>query len=203
VNLLMKKRHRLLIAFQPIFNRGNDIIGYEAMPCCNPYVQLSSVSDTVMQMMSEDWMHNGINELTREYPLFLKCTCDAMLCGLPLGLPNSSVLEIPETANCNGTLAAACQTAKSHGYHIAINSFRHSTATDGLIEMADYIKFNFCQSDRETRKIILNRAGEHGILLIADNISTAEDCELAFEEGFQFVQGHYFAPCELWPSIAS
>jgi len=184
--------HRFL-ALQPIFNRRRKIFGYEALSRSGWDNRFTGDSDAATQMMVDDWMLHGLDDLTEGSPTFLNCTREALVGGLLTLLPPSIVLELLETVEPDEEVLAACRRMKALGYRIALDDFQLCKKMEGLIELADYVKVDFRLSDKHQRREILRHLQGRAIKLVAEKIETGEEFEVALEEGFQLFQGYYLA----------
>jgi EAL and modified HD-GYP domain-containing signal transduction protein len=60
------------------------------------------------------------------------------------------------------------------------------------VEIADYIKVDFCVTDREERHRLLDRLSGVTVALVAEIVETQEQVRYARDEGFTLLQGYYF-----------
>jgi EAL and modified HD-GYP domain-containing signal transduction protein len=121
----------------------------------------------------------------------VNCTREALVRGLLTLLPPSTVLELLETVESDEEVLAACRRMKALGYQIALDDFRKSEKTEGLIALADYVKVDFRLSCKQERSEIIRHLSRNAATLVAEKIETAEEFEIAIEEGFQLFQGYY------------
>jgi c-di-GMP-related signal transduction protein len=184
--------HRFL-ALQPIFNRQRTISGYEALSRSGWDNHFTGDSNVATQMMIDDWMLHGLDELTGGFATFLNCTREALVGDLLTLLPNSIVLELLETIEPDEEVLAACRRMKASGYQIALDDFQLSKKMEDLIDLADYVKVDFRLSCKEQRREILRHLQGSTIKLVAEKIETADEFRTALEEGFQLFQGYYLA----------
>jgi c-di-GMP-related signal transduction protein len=183
--------HRRFLALQPIFNRRREIFGYEALSRSGWDNRFTGDSDAATKMMIRDWMSHGLDELTGGCPTFLNCTREALVGGLLILLPPSTVLELLETVEPDKEVLAACHKMKAMGYKIALDDFRHCEKMEGLIALADYIKVDFRLSCKEERSEIIRCLKRTTATLVAEKIETIEEFEMALGEGFRLFQGYY------------
>lgn len=184
--------HRFL-ALQPIFNRQKKIFGYEALSRAGWDNQFSGDPEAATQMMVDDWMLNGLDQLTGGYRAFLNCTRETLIRGSLTILPSSTVIELVETIEPDKEVLNACLRMKALGYQIALDDFQLSEKMGSLVDLADYVKIDFRLSGKKQRKEILHHLQKRAIRLIAEKIETKEEFEIARKEGFQFFQGYYLA----------
>ncbi|MFY9854715.1 MAG: HDOD domain-containing protein, partial [Terracidiphilus sp.] len=83
------------------------------------------------------------------------------------------------------------------GYRIALDDFVWEAKFDPLIELADYIKVDFIQTNAATRKELFKRVCNTPIVLLAEKVETQEERKQACAEGFTLFQGYYFCRPQL------
>src|SRR4051794_34141485 len=125
------------LALQPIFDRGREIFGYEALARSGWDNQFTGDSDTATRLMIGDRILHRFEELTRGHRIFVNCTREALVRGLLTRLPPSTVLELLETVESDNEVLVACRRMKALGYQIALDDFQQSEKTNGLLALAD------------------------------------------------------------------
>ncbi len=184
-------RSSCFLALQPIFNRRRDIFGYEALARSGWDNRFTGDSDTATKLMIGNRMLHSVEELTGGRRTFVNCTREALVRGLLIRLPPSTVLELLETVAPDKEVLAACRRMKALGYQIALDDFQHCEKMEALIALADYVKVDFRLSCQEERREILRRLKRNAVTLVAEKIETNEEFETALEEGFRLFQGYY------------
>jgi EAL and modified HD-GYP domain-containing signal transduction protein len=179
------------LALQPIFDREREIFGYEALARSGWDNRFTGDSDTATKLMIGNRMLHRFDELTGGRRTFVNCTREALVRGLLTLLPPLTVLELLETVESDKEVLVACRRMKALGYQIALDDFQQSEKTEGLIALADYIKVDFRLSCKQERSEIIGRLKGSAATLVAEKIETAEEFEIALEEGFQLFQGYY------------
>lgn len=183
--------NRHYVALQPIFNRRRKIFGYEALSRSGWNNHFDGDSDAATRMMVENWTRHGLNRVTGSHAVFLNCTRDALVSGVLMPLPRTTVLELLETIVPDDEILNACRRMKVLGFKIALDDFQFSERMRDFIDLADYIKVDFRISDKEERKEIFRRVRNRRAILIAEKIETIAEFESAMDEGFQLFQGYY------------
>ena len=178
-------------ALQPIFDRQREIFGYEALARSGWDNRFTGDSDTATELMIANRVLHKFDELTGGRRMFVNCTREALVRGLLTLLPPSIVLELLETVESDEEVLGACSRMKALGYQIALDDFRKSEKTEGLIALADYVKVDFRLSCKQERSEIIRHLSGNAAMLVAEKIETVEEFEIAIEEGFQLFQGYY------------
>jgi EAL and modified HD-GYP domain-containing signal transduction protein len=112
-----------------------------------------------------------------------------MLHVLPSGM---TVLEILECLEPTPDLIEACRKLKAEGFRLALDDFTWKPKFDPLVEMADYVKVDFLQTNASMRQSLLERLSGVTVALVAEKIETQEEYKQACAEGFTLFQGYYF-----------
>jgi len=103
-----------------------------------------------------------------------------------------TVLEILEDVEPTAELVAACARLKSAGFRLALDDFKWRPELAPLVELADYIKVDFVQSDAAERKALMKSLDGLSVAWVAEKVESQEEYKRAREEGFTLFQGYYF-----------
>ena len=181
------------MARQPILDSRSTVHGYELLFRAGPVPAYSGSSDFATRTMLDNTVMFGLEKLTTGLPAFINCTSDSLTAQLvdvlPLGM---TVLELLETIEPTPDLIAACRRLKTLGYRIALDDFVWRPELAPLVELADYIKVDFVQTDKAGRLELLKRLKGSPAVLVAEKVETQEKYKEACAEGFTLFQGYYF-----------
>ena len=180
-------------ARQPILTAQNHVYAYELLFRNGPESDFRGDGNQATRALLDNSVLFGMERLTGGLPAFVNCTLEALTKQLVEVLPPSlTVLEILETLEPTPELITACRKLSAHGYQLALDDFVWRPELTPLIEIADYIKVDFLQSNADQRSDLLkNLRGQH-IKLLAEKVETQSDFEIARAEGFTLFQGFYF-----------
>ena len=186
------------VARQPILNLRNKVLAYELLFRAGPEAVFRGDGDMATRTMLDNAMVFGLERLSAGLPAFVNCTMESlverMVRVLPAGL---TVLEVLETLEPTPELIAACRELKAEGYRIALDDFVWKAKFDPLVELADYIKVDFIQTNAPKRQELFKRVSGTQIVLLAEKVETQEDHKQARAEGFTLFQGYYFCRPQL------
>lgn len=186
------------IARQPILDRHGRTFAYELLFRSAPEDAFHGESEQATRTTIDNLLLYGLQKLTDGKTAFVNCTLQALNDGLvELLPPRVTVFEVLETIEPSPELAATCMHLKSRGYRIALDDFRWVPGIESLVELADYIKVDFLQSDKDERTDILRRLRGSSAVLLAEKVETQEVFEHALREGFTLFQGYYFCHPQL------
>jgi EAL and modified HD-GYP domain-containing signal transduction protein len=182
------------IARQPIFATDHSVQAYELLfriseenhyPNGDPELASKKVMDTAMLV--------GLDKLADGHSVFLNCTRDFITAGYPtLFPPESTVLEILETAVLDEKLVSSCSQLKEAGYRIALDDFVDEPRYAPLLELADVIKVDFRVTPPAVRATLAQRYARHDRQLLAEKVETHEEFSTAAQYGYTLFQGYFF-----------
>jgi c-di-GMP-related signal transduction protein len=186
------------LARQPILDLHGSVYGYELLFRAGPETVFRGDGDLATRTMLDNAVVFGLDTLTAKLPAFVNCTLESLVERMVYVLPPCmTVLEILETLEPTTELIAACRELKAAGYRIALDDFIWKPKFEPLVEMADYIKVDFAQSDTAARQDLFERLKNAPVMLLAEKVETQEEYKQACAEGFTLFQGYYFCSPQL------
>src|SRR5437899_537311 len=133
----------MYVARQPIFDRSQQVIGYELLHRSGPENVFVPIDSDVASSVTFDRaaMSLGLDQLTEGRLAFVNVSRRVLLEEIYLLLPASrTVLELLETVRPDAEVVDACLRLRRHGYRLALDDFTVDAEGSGLIEIADLIK---------------------------------------------------------------
>lgn len=183
------------IARQPIFDRSENICGYEILfrSADEAFSHMEDPDLASSAVISDSMILYGVNELTEGKRAFINCTRDSLVNGrAALMPPNRIVIEVLETVEPDIEVLTACRVLKSAGYVIALDDFR-AGPQDALVDLADIIKIDILATPEREIAEILRSYKPKGIQFLAEKVETREQFQHAVEQGYSSFQGYFFA----------
>jgi len=181
------------VARQPILDLRSEVHAYELLFRSGPESTFRGDGDFATRTMLDNSVIFGLEKLTAGLLAFVNCTMESLTERLVEVLPPSmTVLEILETLEPTPELIAACCKLKATGYRIALDDFIWKPKFEPLVELADYIKVDFLQTDATGRQELFRRLSGSTAVLVAEKVETQEEYKQACAEGFTLFQGYYF-----------
>ena len=180
-------------ARQPILTVDGKVFGYELLFRSAPEEIFRGDSDLATRTMLDNTVVFGIDKLTGGLPAFINCTRESLTSKLVEVLPPGlTVLEILETLEPTADLIQACTNLRTRGFRLAMDDFVWKAKFRPLVELADFIKVDFIQSDRDQRRALVERLKRSRTTLLAEKIESEDEFKRARNEGFTLFQGYYF-----------
>jgi EAL and modified HD-GYP domain-containing signal transduction protein len=181
------------VARQPILDLHGRVHGYELLFRNGRDASFRGDGDAASRIMIDNTVIFGLGRLTSGLPAFVNCTAETLTSDLIHMLPASmTVLEILETIEPTPKIVAACRGLKAAGYRLALDDFVWRAGAEALVRLADYVKIDYCLTNRAERQELLRRLKDVTVALIAEKVETQEQFDEAHEDGFKLIQGYYF-----------
>jgi c-di-GMP-related signal transduction protein len=187
------------VARQPIFNREQQIFGYELLfrdgvdnffKAEDPEAAARSTLDSSLLV--------GLDLLCDGQRAFINCTRDLLLKDCMTLLPSGqAVVEVLETVEPDDLVMAACERLKVAGYTIALDDFIANDPRQPMIPMADILKVDFARTTLADRATILKEHKGSRCRMLAEKVETRDDFVKAKEMGFVYFQGFYLRHPEI------
>ena len=182
------------VARQPIFDRSENVFGYELLfrdgveNCFR-----SSDSDAASRSTVDSSLLMGLDLLCEGRRAFVNCTRDVLLKDYITLLPSShTIVEVLETVPVDEAVLGACQRLKEAGYLIALDDFIANDPRDRLTEIADIIKVDLRRTTHLERAALVKRYGPWRRRMLAEKVETREEFVAARSQGFLYFQGYFF-----------
>jgi c-di-GMP-related signal transduction protein len=188
------------VARQPIFDRGQKVIGYELLFRSGPENFFREFdSDLASSSIISDAMHVfGLRDLAGGKQAFINVSRRILLDGFLTILPQEAiVIELLESVEPDAEVIAACESLKKLGYTLALDDFVFNPAFEALIPLIDIIKVDFTIAGRNEREALPRRFGPHGVLFLAEKVETHEEFKEARDLGYAYFQGYFFCRPEI------
>jgi EAL and modified HD-GYP domain-containing signal transduction protein len=186
----------MFIARQPIFNKKEEVYGYELLYRINEkstqFEGFSSQSTTAT-VINGLFIH-GLEKIINQKKAFINFDADVLNADFfHLIKPEYLVIEILEDVKITDELINRVNEIKKEGYKIALDDFVENYSDYPLIQYADIIKFDIRETPLETIKHEVRKAKSDRKILLAEKIETREEYNIAKSMGFQLFQGYFFS----------
>lgn len=180
---------RVVVGRQSIHDRRRAVVGYELR-----FAELAAPdSDTVPGVTRSavfGALDHGLDRLVGDKRVFCIADREQIVGTSPLTLvPARSVIEVDASDGADDELIAGCRRLVSQGYTIALTGFTACEGVDALLGLASIVKIDVhlhgaVLADR------LARCRRRGAMLLAANVETPADLDLAQALGFDLFQGY-------------
>jgi len=188
-------------ARQPILDRDKKLYAYELLfrdSINNVFPDIDG-DEATSKMIEASKFNMGISEFTSTKPAFINFTLETLIQGYPEMLTNEEVVvEILETVKPGKKLLGICKDLHSKGYTIALDDYEHQSVWAHFYPYINIIKIDIQQTDFKEIKQVIEAIKDHPhIDLLAEKVETYEEYDQAFQLGFKYFQGFFFAKPEM------
>lgn len=193
-----------LVARQPIFDRQQEVFGYELLyrgmrDADQGWDGDSASSSVLLDFLTSDQGAALVEQGSQKAFINLTRNLLADFANLPL-TKDQMVLEILEDIEVNDSFLAVVSKLHQAGYWLALDDFVLSDANRDLVQYADIIKVDIQQLDRAGLEDHAAQLGQYPVRLLAEKVETHEERSLCEGLGFQYFQGFFFARPEVLSS---
>ncbi len=186
----------IFVARQPIFDAQQTVYGYELL-YRNSFTdssQVADATDATLSVIHHAFLALGA-QLTASKRVFINFCRDALLKRMPFVLrPESTIIEVLEDVEADDVVMGVCRELKQAGYLIALDDFDgRASNSAALVELADFIKFDFQATTADERQDFVRRQNGGKIALLAEKVETPKEFHEAREAGYAYFQGYFFS----------
>jgi len=181
----------LVVARQPIFDAGLEIIGYELLyrPLQIPAGSLSGDQMTAHVLLGTQSI--GIDNLVGDKVIFCNADRGVLLGEIELGLPpERTVIEVLETVQVDDAVLAGCRRLVEAGFVLALDDFLWFDGAEELLELATIVKLDVLSISRDELADLAKRCRRFGVQLLAEKVETEEQLAFCQALGFEYFQGY-------------
>ncbi|MBU0593201.1 MAG: EAL domain-containing protein [Gammaproteobacteria bacterium] len=184
---------------EPVVARDSqEIIGHELM-LNNSSELLAGNSNEAINLIHDELLlksllNTNLSEITDNAPVFIRLSPASLenpiLKELP---PEHLILAIHPSLTKTDTHLTHCRELKSFGYHFALDDLNYSPGLYHLLGLADYLRFSINRDSAQNLNQRLDqipRLSEK--ILVAKNINSPEQLQIAYQLPFLRYQGSYF-----------
>jgi c-di-GMP phosphodiesterase len=190
----------VVVARQPIFDSGWDVIAYELLYRALPDA-LGPVGPEEMTagVLANAFSDVGLDLLVGDRPAHINVTRDFLLDVRPLPLePRRTVLELIEDQVVDNALIEVLTEAVDQGFTLALDDYRHAPNMKPLLDLASIVKLDVQALTRQELQAEVRKLEPRNLTLVAEKIETAEEYEFCRElDVFDAYQGYFIALPEL------
>ena len=188
------------IARQPIYDRENQLAGYELLYRAGntDIAEFSDGKVASSQVILNSFLDIGFDGLVGSTFAFINITEEFVLDEeLTPMFEKQTVLEVLEDIPPSAEVLAGVKRLKNQGYKIALDDFQYSPEYDGLLELVDFVKLDVIKLTKE--KIIheLDCLKKYNVKIVAEKIETPEMYDFCKSLSFDLFQGFHFCKPQL------
>ena len=180
---------------QPIFDRYNNILGYELLyrRSMNNFYEGNDADRDTAEVINNAFFVMHFEDLTEGKKAFINFTEAMIVQNVPLLLPKEMlIIEILEQSNITQELIESCLQLKKAGYKIALDDFIFDEKFETLLDIVDIVKIEFPNVSLFDQRQLIHRY-KNKISFLAEKVETREEYDLALNMGYEYFQGYFFS----------
>ncbi len=185
-----------LLARQPIFDRQLKVIAYELLYRNDDRDEADFLDgdQATSEVLLNSYTSICEKGTVKRVPAFINLTRELLVQqSIPLALKKHVVLEILEDVLVDEELIAAVGKLKADGFRIALDDFIFDEKYIPLLKIADIIKVDILQLNKEQLSEHVRILAPYGVTLLAEKIETVEQLYECVDLGFKLFQGHFLS----------
>jgi len=186
----------VFVARQPIFDRQQRVFGYELLfrSCLTNAYDGTEGTQATSQVITTSFFSLDMGKILGGKRAFINFNRDLLVGECVSVLPSEiAVVEVLESVEADEQVMAACKHLKERGYLLALDDFVCEERLAPLAEVADIIKVDFLATPEAERRRLVRRYSGRGIKLLAEKVETPEQFRQAYQMGYSYFQGYFFA----------
>jgi c-di-GMP phosphodiesterase len=190
----------VFIGRQPIFDRGQRVVGYEILFRAEDRNQArvldaeTATATVVLNALTEI----GLERIVGPHVAWINLPRESVLSGIATMLPPTVAgFEILEGQKVDDALVAGVRGLKDQGYRIALDDFEYSAEYVPLLEIVDVVKLDYLAlgSDRFAAEVETLKA--YPVQVLAEKVETNEAHQYCLALGCDLFQGFFYQKPEL------
>ncbi|KAA1153648.1 HDOD domain-containing protein [Pseudoalteromonas sp. FUC4] len=187
----------VFVARQAIFNRSKKVVAYELLFRDSPKNYFPDIAEgqATARLIMENQLNLGTRHITSGKKALINIGPESLKLDLCAFLPcQDVVIELLETIEPTDDNYELCRGLFHSNYKLALDDFVYKPQWDRFLKLVKLIKFDIAITPLSEIQPIINKLQAHKqIKILAEKIETQEDYKLAFDMGFDYFQGYFFA----------
>ncbi|MCH7977859.1 MAG: HDOD domain-containing protein [Acidobacteria bacterium] len=190
------------IARQPIFDRQQQVYGYELLPRPDgsdlPGGPDSNKSPG--REIGNHSFHHSIGKLVGNRKAFLSFSRELLLSDpATFFRKDATVINIPKAVELDAEMRTACRRLKTSGYCLALDDVDSMERPIAFLDLLDFIRVDFSRTAHQLKEELVANFAPCGIALLATHVETQEEVRQAEAAGFEYFQGSFFRKPQFLP----
>ena len=187
----------VFVARQAIFNRRQKVVAYELLFRDSPKNYFPDIAEgqATARLIMENQLNLGTRHITSGKKALINIGPESLKLDLCAFLPSQDVvIELLETIEPSDDNYALCCDLFNSNYKLALDDFVYKPQWDRFLKLIKLIKFDIKITPlNEITTIVKSLQKNKKIKLLAEKLETQEDYQLAYDMGFDYFQGYFFA----------
>lgn len=192
----------IFVARQPIFDRSQNIWGYELLFRHSGKAGTAQITDpdVATAKVIADGFTLALTGMPPGRRTLINFPQNLILRGTAYALPKDiCVVEILETVQSTPEIVDACKKLKEAGYILALDDFVGQPGFEEILKIADIVKVEILGQPTPNIIKISQALKKSGTRLLAEKIEDQKAYQLTRSLGYEYFQGYFFSKPEIIP----
>jgi len=189
-----------LIGRQPILDANQQIFAYELLyrDGVQNRAQILNGDEATARVLVNTFCELGLSQIVDQSKAFINMTDTLFLDHLYKILPPEQVvLEVLETVQPTPELIQSLQKVRERGFQVALDDFVFSEDYRGLVELANFVKFDVMALTIPQLESQMNGLRDYPLRFLAEKVESYDNFLQCRELGIELFQGYYFCKPEI------
>ena len=186
----------IYVARQPVFDRDMNTWAYELLFRHSATAQAAMIIDpeaATLQIIA-DGIAVALPGVDERRKVLVNFPQSLLLKDVAYALPpKRCVIEVLENTLPTPEVLDACKRLKASGFKLALDDFVGQPGYEPLLELADLVKVDVLQLNREQTAEVVKNLGRFNTILLAEKVEDREVFEHCKSLGFEYFQGYFFS----------
>ena len=184
---------RVFVGRQAIFDRRNQVLGYELLYRTSEENRAHIVDETMatLSLMRSALLDIGLDGLIGTNLAFVNVSKSFLANDLHQAMPCARVVLEVHDDHSSGDLAVLIAMAQRDGYRVAVDDRTLTDALQGQLDFIDYVKIDISKRSIADVLDLARALRSRGVALIAEKVETSAQYARCVEV-FPYVQGYFF-----------
>lgn len=192
----------VFVARQPIFDRKNEVWGYELLFRNSASAPTAVFSDdnVATSKVIGDGFHLARPSVNPNFKILINFPRDLLLEGAAFTLPPElCIIELLETIMPEPEVLRVVDELRQAGYKIALDDYFGQPEFGPLLARADIVKVDILGRDPAHIIRVFNQLKPYGCQILAEKVESRVIYDLCKKLGFHLFQGFFFSRPEIIP----
>lgn len=196
----MSDDSEVFIGRQPIFDRGQRVVGYEILFRAGDHGHArvldaeSATATVVLNSLTEI----GLERIVGTHVAWINLSRESVLNGIGKMLPaNVAGFELLEGQQIDGAMLDAVRDLKHEGYRIALDDFEFTPEYAPLLQIVDVVKLDYMALGMKRFVTEFERLRSYPVSVLAEKVETKEEHQYCVALGCDLFQGFFYQKPEL------
>ena len=184
-----------LVARQPIYGASMTVAAYELMyaPVAGRNESINA-SEAALRVLTDAALEIGLDRLAGGLPVHIHYPAALLSVESPLSVqPQRVVIQIDADGSINAAAREGLRKLKTRGHPIALDNYSPQFRDAEVLELADLVKIPLGVLPAPTLEKLVPLLSNRGLGVIARDVQTVEQFDLASRIGFDGFQGEFLS----------